>query len=332
MVEISQLNDDLLGQILKRVNDPDDRKRFSQVCKQWSTVEGLTITSLTLFRLSSIRQVLPRFPNLVTFRTSQPISEEADLEFIAQTCPKLEAINLSTTDFESSLLPKNGLYGLSSGGGLLKLSKVLIRGRENVGIHRWLPKLAHENLTYLDLGRCSLVDDKALKAIGLLCPCLSYLNLEVSDVSDKGLRLLAHARCSKTLKTLVLAQCYYITDSGVSYLQSMQCLEELDLENCGEHDTEVSDIGVRAAISGNRSLKKLNLSWLINVSDQIMVFVSENCPNLEFLDVSHSSVTVAGIRALSGHRCLESLVWRTDREYFWWPDIDASHSSLDLSS
>ena len=63
-----------------------------------------------------------------------------------------------------------------------------------------------------------------------------------------------------------------------------------------------------------------------------MVFVSENCPNLEFLDVSHSSVTVAGIRALSGHRCLESLVWRTDREYFWWPDIDASHSSLDLSS
>ncbi len=63
-----------------------------------------------------------------------------------------------------------------------------------------------------------------------------------------------------------------------------------------------------------------------------MVFISENCPNLEFLDVSNSGVTVAGIRALSGHGCLESLAWRTGHEYFWWPDIDASHTSLDLSS
>ncbi|KAL6215370.1 hypothetical protein ACLB2K_014801 [Fragaria x ananassa] len=90
MVEISELNDDVLGHILKRVSQPDDRKRVSEVCKLWFTLEGLTRRSLRLFKLSLLRQVLPRFPNLVTFRTSESISEEADLEFIAQTCPKME--------------------------------------------------------------------------------------------------------------------------------------------------------------------------------------------------------------------------------------------------
>ena len=213
--------------------------------------------------------------------------------------------------------PTNGLYGLSSGGGLPKLSKVSFSGRRLVSIERWLHKLAHEKLTYLDLGRCSLVDDKALKAIGLLCPCLSYLNLEVSDVSDKGLRLLAHARCSKTLKTLVLAQCYDITDSGFCHLQNMQCLEELDLEGCG-YRTGVTDsgvIGLIAAISGNRSLKKLNLGRLTNVSDQSIVFVAGNCPNLEILDLSGSYVTGAGVRTFSGHRCLQSLDLRMCHEF-----------------
>ncbi|KAL6212341.1 hypothetical protein ACLB2K_017561 [Fragaria x ananassa] len=222
MVEISELNDDLLGQILERV--------------------------------------LPRFPNLVTFQTSQLIEEEADLEFIAQTCPKLEAIDLSAEQFESMFLPENGLYGLSSGGGLPKLSKVSVRGRWRVTTDRWIHRFP--NLTYLDLGECGQVDDDyavevyddALEAIALVCTCLRYLNLEKSEISNNGLRLLAHGRCSKTLNTLVLAYCKGITDSRVSHLQNVQYLEELILESCG-YRRLVTDNGVISAISGNpRSL------------------------------------------------------------------------------
>ncbi|KAL6212333.1 hypothetical protein ACLB2K_017553 [Fragaria x ananassa] len=285
MVEISELTDDLLGRILKRVNDPDDRKRVSEVCKLWFTLEGLTRRSLTLLRLSFLRQVLPRFPNLVTFQTSQLIEEEADLEFIAQTCPKLEDIDLSTTEFLSMFFPTNGLYGLSSGGGLPKLSKVSFSGIRLVSIERWLHKLAHEKLTYLDLGLCRVVDDDAVEAIGRLCTRLSYLNLKYAEISDNGLTLLAQG-CSNTLKTLVLAQCYDITDSGFCHLQNMQCLEELDLEGCG-YRTGVTDsgiIGLIAAIS-------------------------------EILDLSGSYVTGAGVRAFSGHRCLQSLDLRMCHEF-----------------
>ncbi|KAL6216740.1 hypothetical protein ACLB2K_009959 [Fragaria x ananassa] len=322
MVEISQLNDDLLGQILKWVSEPGDRKRVSEVCKQWLTVEGLTRTSLNLLRLSFLRQVLPRFPNLVTFETSELIEKEADLKFLAQTCRELEAIDLSTTKYSSRSLPTSGLCDLSSGGGLAKLSKLSVRGRQNVATDIWLHRVA--NLTYLDLGNCRVVDDNSVEAIGLLCTCLSYLNLERSNISNKGLRSLAHGSCSKTLETLVLAECCRINDSGISHLQNMQCLEELDLESCGcGYRNDVTDVGVIAATSGNRSLKKLNLSWLRNVSDQSMVFLAENCPSLEILDVSGCCVTGAGIRALSSHRCLKTLVLGiSPKVSFRWPDVE----------
>ncbi|KAL6207973.1 hypothetical protein ACLB2K_018925 [Fragaria x ananassa] len=195
MVAISELNDDLLGHILKWVSDPGDRKRVSEVCKLWSTVEGLTRTSLTLLRLSRLRQVLPRFPNLVSFQTSGPYFEEADLVFIAQTCPKLETNDLSTAQ-----------HGTGD------------------------------------------VDDYALEAIGLVCICWIYLNLELCGVSDNGLGFLAQERCTKTLNTLVLADCKGITDLGLSHLQNFRFLEELNLKGCC-----VTDTGVISAISPDLS-------------------------------------------------------------------------------
>ncbi|KAL6221131.1 hypothetical protein ACLB2K_008883 [Fragaria x ananassa] len=52
-----------------------------------------------------------------------------------------------------------------------------------------------------------------------------------------------------------------------------------------------------------------------------MVFLAENCPNLQFLDLSGTNVTGAGVRAFSGHRCLESLdLYRCGE--FCWSDIE----------
>ncbi|KAL6212335.1 hypothetical protein ACLB2K_017555 [Fragaria x ananassa] len=89
MVEISELNDDLIGHILKRVSDPGGRKRFSQVCKQWLKVEGLTRTSLNLLRLSFLRQKL----NLSRLRN---VSDRS-MVFVAENCPNLKFLDLSGT-------------------------------------------------------------------------------------------------------------------------------------------------------------------------------------------------------------------------------------------
>ncbi|KAG6624811.1 hypothetical protein CIPAW_16G053300 [Carya illinoinensis] len=82
------------GLILNWVDDPYARKSLSVVCKQWLRVEGLTRLSIRVLDLDSFRGFLPRFPNLVNFECSRRITDD-DLRFLAQTCPKIEALNLN---------------------------------------------------------------------------------------------------------------------------------------------------------------------------------------------------------------------------------------------
>ncbi|KAM5565625.1 F-box/LRR-repeat protein 3-like [Rosa sericea] len=295
-------DEDLLALIVNKISNPDDRRSFSEVCKQWLRVEGLNRSSLRLLRTEYLHQVLPRFPNLLTFETSKPITQ-TNLKFIAQTCRDLEAINLSTKDhppFKKS--PDYWVDGMSVlAKGCPKLSRVMLR-RRSVNVHLTFLNSAH-NLTHLDLGHC-LVLDEDLEAIGS-CSSISYLNLKWGLITDEGLGFLANGSCSKTLKTLILAQCDEITDVGVSLLHKMSCLEYLNLAWL----PKVTDIG-GVAVSEIGTLKKLNLSSLYKISDCTIAALAENCRNLEVLNISRCSlVTGAGIRAFSTHPYLESLVY-----------------------
>ncbi|XP_024166837.1 F-box/LRR-repeat protein 3-like [Rosa chinensis] len=201
--KISVMDDeDLLALIANKISNPDDRRSFSEVCKQWLRVEGLNRSSLRLLRSEYLRQVLPRFPNLLTFETSKPITQ-TNLKFIPQTCRDLEAINLRTKDhppFKKS--PDYWVDGMSVlAKGCPKLSRVMLR-RRSVNVHLTFLNSAH-NLTHLDLGHC-LVLDEDLEAIGS-CSSISYLNLKWGLITDEGLGFLANGSCSKTLKTLILA-------------------------------------------------------------------------------------------------------------------------------
>ena len=92
----SSLHDDLVGLIINKVKDKQDRKSFSEVCKQWFKLEGLDRSSLTLnvtnpgFSLHA----LTRFRNIVGMRV-RDCQTHTDLEFIAQTCPKSRASGLN---------------------------------------------------------------------------------------------------------------------------------------------------------------------------------------------------------------------------------------------
>lgn len=94
------------------------------------------------------------------------------------------------------------------------------------------------------------------------------LNLEASSlVTDHGLAALATGYISISLKKLVLAECDRITDSGVSMLKHICCLEELNLAECGPKITDSGGV----AVSSITSLRKLNLAWLINLSDVTVI-------------------------------------------------------------
>ncbi|KAM3397891.1 hypothetical protein P3S68_001405 [Capsicum galapagoense] len=63
------------------------------------------------------------------------------------------------------------------------------------------------------------------------------------------------------------------------------------------------------AIASSESLKKLNLSFLVNVSDATIVAIAESCKNLDALNLTSCEfVTGEGVRTLKKHRSLKELI------------------------
>ncbi|CAN1161902.1 F-box/LRR-repeat protein 7 [Linum perenne] len=312
-----ELGDDEVASILSWADDPILRKTFSLVCKQWLRVEGTTRLSIRVFDPDLLFNFLPRFPNLIVFE-SPKLLVDSHLEFVASSCPKIEVLNLTlkqSTESQfydgyydeistSADVGDHGIYAVASG--CPSLTKVLLRRRANVGnvgvIH--LVDCAR-SLTSLDLGWCSLIEDRSVEAISSL-NSIRVLNLEgCSLITDRGLSYLASGSSSRSLKKLIVADCDRITDFGVSLLHKIQCLEELNLAECGP---KVTDIG-GMAVASMPSIKRLNFSWLINVTDIAVVAIAENCRELQGLDLTGCElITGVGIRAFAGHECLESLV------------------------
>ncbi|KAL5786254.1 hypothetical protein ACOSQ2_008646 [Xanthoceras sorbifolium] len=308
---MEKLADDELSLILKFIDDKNHRKSFALVSKQWLRVEGLARRSIRVLDPDSLQNFLPRFPNLLFFMSPRLLSD-AHLEFVAKTCPKLEilCLNLKQTheNFDESGFADVGDDGiLAIAGGCPKLSKVSLRRRKNVGnfgVTSIIDK-SGQNLTYLDVGRCTLIDDRALDAMGRLSSIV-VLNLDgCSLITDRGLAFLAEGSCSKSLKKLSVAECDRITDSGVRHLQQMPCLEELSLAECGPKVTDIGGI----AVASIKTLKILDLSWLINVSDNTVTAIAQHCKDLEAIDFTGCElITGIGLRGFGNHKHLESLV------------------------
>lgn len=311
---MSVLGFDELSLILQWVPEPNDRKSFSEVCKQWLRVEGLNRFAIRVLEPDLMRRFLPRFPNLAQFECSKLITD-SDADFVSKTCSKIESLHLNykqprdaCSDFgEASGVDDFGSDGLCAlANGCPRILKVLLRRRKNVedlGVMSLVERA--KNLRTLDLGWCSLITDQSLEAIGR-ANCIRTLNLEgCSMISDSGLAYLANGSLARTLKKLVLAECDQITDSGASVLQLFCCLEELNIAECGPKVTD--DGGI--AIAAIKSLRKLNLAWLINVSDITLFALAENCENLVSIDLTGCElIRGAGIRAFENHSCLDSLV------------------------
>ncbi|XP_027083133.1 uncharacterized protein [Coffea arabica] len=306
---MDRLGEDELASILEWIQDPRDRNSFSLVCKRWCNVEGLNKFSLRVFEPNYLLSFLPRFPNLLMFESSEPISD-AQMEFLARTCPSIQKLNLyyheafhTWASARHSDFGHVGLCALAKG--CCNLRSVVLRRRRgvsNAGVSS-LVKFSR-NLVNLDVRWCKGISDEALEAIGTMS-ALTSLNLQgCCLISDEGLASLAKGSLCKSLEFLNLAECDRISDDGVMKLVAMKSLEVLKLAECGP---KVTDVGGRA-VAAIESLKRLNLSWLINVSDDTVFALAQNSKNLATLHLEGCElVTGDGIRAFTSHKSLRKL-------------------------
>ncbi|XP_024178513.1 uncharacterized protein LOC112184484 [Rosa chinensis] len=269
----SSLSVDLLGLVINKVKDKEDRNSLPQNCKQWFKLEGLDRSSLSLdvnkpgFSLPA----LTRFPNIVNL-TLWDFKTHTDLEFIAK--PK----------GDGCILSRKGLCAL--GDGCPKLSEVEIIGPNATG-DSGVDELLHsaQNLEPLVLLKNSLISGEALRAIGFTSSISILELIHCYNITDEGLAFSVNGSTSKTLKKFVLYTCPKITNTGVELLGKMCSLEHLELSSGGEM-SQITDIG-GVAISAIRTLKELRLNHL-NVSNPTIVALAQNFRNLEILDIGGS--------------------------------------------
>ena len=199
------------------------------------------------------------YPSLVRkgIKNVQVLSLRRSLRELMNGIPNLESLNLS------------GCYNLSDSA---------LDGAFN----KDLP-----HLKTLNLSLCKEVSDNSLGRIATHCKNLESLNLGgCSKITNTGLLLVSWGL--KHIRTLNLRSCRQISDNGIAHLagidsqssKSPKTLTELGLQDC----QKLTDESLRHLADGLQSLKKINLSFCVSVTDTGLKSLSQ-LPNLHDLNL-----------------------------------------------
>ncbi|KAM9352391.1 F-box and leucine-rich repeat protein 13 [Symphorus nematophorus] len=145
------------------------------------------------------------------------------------------------------------------------------------------------NLQELNVSECFNVTDVMVQRIVEGCPCLLYLNLSCTLITNKTLRELS--RNCLNLQYLSLAYCHRFTDKGLMYLSTGKgChnLIHLNLSGC----TQMTVNGFRYISAGCPSLKEIVIDDMPTLSDSCVLALIARCRCLSaisLLDAPHLS-------------------------------------------
>ncbi|XVF28473.1 hypothetical protein REPUB_Repub15cG0032400 [Reevesia pubescens] len=286
------LPDELILEILRRVDSKASHASCSLVCKRWLGLERLSRTTLRIGASGNpdlfVKLLAQRFVNVKAVHIDERLSislpvnvgkrrgrDENWVTYLKVHYPT-ENGGGEDEDCESFCLTDAGLTAVADGFSRLeKLSLIWCSNVTNLGIMSLAQKCAF--LKSLDLQGC-YVGDQGLAVVGQCCKQLEDLNLRFCEsLTDAGFFDLATG-CGKSLKSLGVAACARITDKSLEAVGS-QCksLETLSLDS-----KFIRNKGILAIAQGCPLLKVLKLQC-INVTDEALMAVGVSCLSLEML-------------------------------------------------
>ncbi|XP_042351851.1 dynein regulatory complex subunit 6 [Plectropomus leopardus] len=145
------------------------------------------------------------------------------------------------------------------------------------------------NLQDLNLSECLNVTDSMVQRIVESCPCLLYLNLSCTFITNTTLRELS--RYCVNLQYLSVAYCNRLTDEGFMYLttgKGCHKLIHLNLSGC----TQMTVDGFRYISAGCPSLREIVIDDMPTLSDSCVLALTARCRCLSamsLLDAPHLS-------------------------------------------
>ncbi|XP_054883364.1 dynein regulatory complex subunit 6 isoform X2 [Poeciliopsis prolifica] len=146
-----------------------------------------------------------------------------------------------------------------------------------------------KNLQELNLSECLAISDMMIHKITEGCPCLLYLNLSYTLITNQSLK--AIFRNCHSLQYLSLAHCRRFTDDGFTTLTTEEGgrnLIHLDLSGC----LQMTPKGFDYISTGCPSLKEVVMNDMTTLSDTCVLALLSKCYTL-------SSISLVGCPLLS---------------------------------
>jgi len=132
------------------------------------------------------------------------------------------------------------------------------------------------------------ITDEGLKSIATL-KHLKRLSLSENNITTRGLE---HISVMRGLKMLAIPATK-VTDSDMKYVALLTKLETLTLNY-----TSVSHEGLRQ-LKSLTNLRDLNLEGCKNIDDKCIELIAQQWPNLELLNLDHTSVTARSLKTIA---------------------------------
>ncbi|XP_035909320.1 F-box/LRR-repeat protein 14 [Anopheles stephensi] len=283
---IGHLYPEILAMIFAKLS-VKDRGRAAQVCTVWRDAAYAKSCWRGVEASLHLRRPSPTlFGSLVKrgIKRVQVLSVRRALKDIVTGVPNLESLNLS------------GCYNITD---------------MAIG-HAFAADFP--NLKVLNLSLCKQVTDSSLGRITQHLKNIEVLELGgCSNITNTGLLLISWGL--KKLRRLNLRSCWHISDHGIGHLAGLSketadgtpALEYLGLQDC----QRLSDEALRHIAQGLTSLRSINLSFCVsvtdsglkhlarmsrleelnlracdNISDIGMAYLTEGCSSISTLDVS----------------------------------------------
>ncbi|KAM4573861.1 F-box and leucine-rich repeat protein 13 [Odontesthes bonariensis] len=176
-----------------------------------------------------------------------------------------------------------------------------------------------KNLQELNVSECFNITDTMVQRIVEGCPCLLYLNLSCTFVTNKTLKELS--RNCLSLQYLSLAYCSRLTDKGFLYLttgKGCRSLIHLNLSGC----TQMTVNGFRYISVGCPSLKEVVINDMPTLSDSCVLALLAKCrclSSVSLLDAPHlSDIALTAIAeaaklktfSIAGNNQLTDVSWK----------------------
>jgi F-box/leucine-rich repeat protein 2/20 len=305
---IEVLSEDVLRNALRRVGGRD---RISVACvsRTWRRLERESRIRLDLTRAGAeLHRLLALYPNVEHLTGPQK-----DLAAMAAACPRLQTLILLPRhgedlgeEEEEEEEEEDPVVSLARNCAQIR-SLEMPRCRA-MAADPGLSALAAacRFLHRLDISESYRASDAGIHALSAMPRLASLILRNSALISDRSLSSLSSGSTRISLRELDLSGCHRITDAGVACLREMQALELLSLARCG---SKITDLSSQRTISAMPSLRRLDLSWLPEISDHSLVDISRGCPQLqELLLTGCCLVSGLGAHAFSDHPSLQALL------------------------